>query len=122
MKKLRSLASATLIVAVMGSAFLFGAAGELPAEEVKVRVWDGTSPQAGTKDFRCDITQMLVLLEKDEKVRACTVNAVTKSEPARKLVIKNMFGSAAIREQILDTIASTPALKTMMEAKLAAAK
>ena len=122
MQKLRSVALTTLIVAVLGSAFLFGAAGDLRAEEVKAYVWDGNTPQDEARDFLCDMSQMLPLVNKDEKIRDCTVNVVTKSEPARKLVIKAMLASATVREQIMDTIVSNPALKKMMEAKLAAAK
>ena len=122
MKRLRSVAPIALSVAVLGSVFLFGAAGDLRAEEPKVHVWDGSSPQAGVKDYFCDMTQMLALLNQDEKIRVCTVDAVTKSEPARKLVIKNMLSSPAVRDQIMNAIASAPALKKMMESKIAAAK
>ena len=119
MKRLRSIWSSALIVAVLATAFLFSTTGNLRTAEAEVNA--GSGETLGIEDFLCDPTQMPTLLNQDEEVRVCIVDAVTKSEPARKLVMKKMLGTPAIREMIMDAIASTPALKKMMEAKLAAA-
>ena len=122
MKRLLSLLSIALIAIVLGSAFLFSTGGELSAEEAKVINGDGDPSHMNVRAFLCDLEKMEGVLEDDENTRTCVVNAVAHNKAARKMIIQKMLKNANVRGMIMDSIASTPSLRSQMEEKLAAKK
>lgn len=122
MKKLLSLLSIALIAIVLGSVILLSTGGEPRAAEIKPVEWDGDPSHVNLRAFLCDQEKMEKLLEDEENTRICVVNAVTNNDSARKMIIQKMLKNDSIRGMIMDSIASVPALRTQMEAKLAAKK
>jgi hypothetical protein len=122
MKRQLSALSIALIAIVLGSVILFSAGEEPRAAEIQPIDWDGDPSHVNVMGFLCDMEKMEGLLDDSENARVCLVNAVATHEVTQKLVIQRMLKSGKVRGMIMDKIASTPALRTQMEEKLAAAK
>ena len=101
-------------VLVLGAVVLTGAVQELQAQEQEKTVWDA----GAVTSLVCNTEEMKALLEKDEKVRVCVVNAVAQAQTTRQMVIQKMLTNMTVREKIMEQIAKHPELRKQMQGKL----
>jgi hypothetical protein len=122
MKKRLLVLSVVVFAVVLGSAFLIAPGGELHAQETDMVVVEGRPARENVAAYMCDEKEMEALVAEDEDARDCMIKVISNNETARKMLVQRMLKNESVRGRIMDSIATTPALRSQMEAKLAATK